>query len=180
VNIKDTPDSSGHALRIGNAGLVLLSPYLPMLFERLELLATDDGQPRITDGEPLSRAVHLLQYCVDARLDRPEPELTLNKLLCGQPTAQPVARSITAAQADLDVCDQMLQAVVANWHVLRETSLASLRETFLRREGQLRLGDNRWKLRVQRKTLDVMTDQIPWNVSVIDHPWMIDPIHVTW
>ncbi len=181
MNIKDNPDSLGHSLRIGNAGLVLLNPYLPTLFEKLGLLIkTDAGRHRIPDGESLSRAVHLLQYCVGASRVSSEAELALNKLLCGHSTAQPIAPSITAAKADLDVCDQLLHAAAASWAALRETSLASLRETFLQREGLLQLRDGRWTLQVQRNTLDVLIDQIPWNFSVIYHPWMINPIHVTW
>jgi hypothetical protein len=33
---------------------------------------------------------------------------------------------------------------------------------------------------VQRKTLDVLVDQIPWSVSVVYHRWMAQPLYVTW
>jgi hypothetical protein len=170
-----------HALYVGNAGLVLLHPYLPTLFERLGLLVTgDDDRPVIPPGDPASRAVHLLQYLADGRLDRPEPELVLNKLLCGQPTFQPVARSIAPTQADLEICDDLLRAVIANWPILADTSPAALQETFLQREGRLRHGDGKWTLQVQRKTLDVLVDQVPWSFAVVYHRWMTDPIYVTW
>jgi hypothetical protein len=151
------------------------------LFERLGLLVTgDDDRPVIPPGDPASRAVHLLQYLADGRLDRPEPELVLNKLLCGQPTFQPVARSIAPTQADLEICDDLLRAVIANWPILADTSPAALQETFLQREGRLRHGDGKWTLQVQRKTLDVLVDQVPWSFAVVYHRWMTDPIHVTW
>ena len=166
---------------VRNAGLVLLNPYLPVLFERLGVLTRDEaGTPRIDGLEAASRAVHLLQYLVDGRLDRAEPELVLNKLLCGQTTAQPVLRAIEPVQADLDICDDLLRAVIANWPVLRNTSPDGLRETFLQREGRLRHRDGNWTLQVQRKTLDVLTDQIPWSFAVVYHHWMSGPIHVTW
>ena len=170
-----------HAIFIGNAGLVLFNPYLPMLFERLGVLTpTESGVPRIQGLEAASRAVHLLQYMVDERLNTPEPALALNKVLCGLPTAQPIARSIEPVQADLDLCDGLLRAVIANWPILRNTSPAGLRETFLQRDGRLLRGDGRWNLQVQRKTLDVLTDQVPWSFSLVYHRWMIDPVHVTW
>jgi hypothetical protein len=166
------PVESGHPVFIRNAGMVLLSPYLPTLFDRLGLLTTsENGAPRFQGEEATSRAVHLLQYLVD---------MVLNKLVCGIPVVQPVARSIAPAAADLALCDDMLRAVIANWTAIANTSLAGLRETFLQRDGRLQRGDAKWTLHVQRKTLDVLTDRVPWGFSLVYHRWMADPIHVTW
>ncbi|WP_374145997.1 contractile injection system tape measure protein [Sphingomonas sp. 28-63-12] len=172
---------TGDPIYIGNAGLVLFSPYLPALFDRLGLLTTEDGAPpRLIDPEAQSRAVHLLQYLVDERLDTAEPLLVLNKLLCGIAPAEPVAASITPSQAELDLCDGLIGALIGNWPMLEGTSPAGLRETFLQREGRLLFGDDRWTLQVQRKTVDVLVDQIPWGFSMIFHRWMPVPVHVTW
>ena len=166
---------------IANAGLVLLTPYLPTLFERLGVLSrTPDETPRIEGLEALSRAVHLLQYLAEERLDAPEPSLALNKLLCGAPVGQPVMRRIEPVQAELDTCDGLLGAVIANWPIIRNTSPAGLRETFLQREGRLRRTADAWSLQVQRTSLDVLTDQVPWSFATVYHRWMRDPIHVSW
>jgi hypothetical protein len=176
-----SPEEPNHALYVGNAGLVLLNPFLPTLFERLDLLTVvENDRPTIAPGSTASRAVHLLQYLADGRLDRPEPELVLNKLLCGLPTAEPVARSVTPALSDLKICDDLLCAVIANWPRLDRMTPDALQETFLLREGRLQRGEGKWLLHVQRKTLDVLTDQLPWAFSVVYHRWMADPIHVTW
>ncbi len=58
--------------------------------------------------------------------------------------------------------------------------MTGLRQTFLQREGKLERGADAWKLRVQRKTVDVLVDQVPWSLSVVFHPWMREPVHVTW
>lgn len=177
----DAPEEPKHALYVGNAGLVLLNPFLPTLFERLCLLSSDaEGRPFVPQDETASRAIHLLQYLVDGRLDRTEPELVLNKLLCGVPSFVPVAGAIEPVQADLDICDDLLRGVIANWPMLADMTPDTLRETFLQREGRLRHGDGKWVLQVQRKTLDVLTDQLPWSFALVYHRWMIDPIHVTW
>ncbi len=166
---------------IGNAGLVLFNPYLPMLFERLGLLARgDDGRPRIDGIEARSRAVHLLQYLVDGRTDRPEPELVLNKALAGIAIDAPVAPSITPTMAEQEICDALLLAVIANWSAVGIVSAESLRETFLQREGRLRHAEGRWMLQVQRKTIDVLVDQVPWSFSLIHHHWMDEPVQVSW
>lgn len=169
------------ALYIRNAGLVLLAPMLPTLFERLGLLQPDEaGVPRIAGEEAASRGVHLLQYLVDGRLDRPEPELALNKLLCGLPTAHPVAPSLAPSPGDLAQCDGLLAAVMGYWPAMKNSTGDALRQTFLQREGRLLHGPSKWTLQVQRKTVDVLVDQLPWSFSLVYHRWMTDPLHVTW
>ena len=71
-------------------------------------------------------------------------------------------------------------AVIANWPIISTSSPAALRETFLAREGRLERDHDRWTLVVQRRTLDVLVDRIPWGFSVVYHRWMSLPIHVTW
>lgn len=174
------PEAGDH-IYVANAGLVLFHPFLPLFFERLGILTPDvHGVPRIMGIEAASRAVHLLQYLVDARCDAPEPELALNKLLSGVPIAAPVARAIELTDADRMLCDQLIQAVISNWPSISNTSAAGLRETFLQREGRLRRETDRWTLDVQRKTIDVLVDQIPWSRALVYHRWMAEPVHVNW
>lgn len=173
--------ASGTSVHIANAGLVLLNPYLPALFDRLGLLtASADGQPRVTGAEATSRAVHLLQYLVTGRLDTPAAELALNKLLAGISLSAPVAPEIGASPADFEICDGLLAAVIARWPAIRNTSVDGLRETFLQRGGRLESMDDGWRLTVQRKTLDVLVDQIPWSFTTIFHRWMPGQVHVGW
>ncbi len=174
------PPESDDAIFIGNAGLILFGPYLPTLFDRLGLLSETDKGPRIVDPDAMSRGVHLLQYLVDGRCDAPEPELVLNKLLCGLPTAQPIAASIEPGADDIAICDGLIAAVIANWPILGNASPAALRETFLQREGRLIHGADRWDLRVQRRTVDVLVDQLPWSIATLYHRWMSEAVHVTW
>jgi len=135
---------------------------------------------RLRDAETASRAVHLLQYLVDGTTDAPEPRLVLNKLLCGLAPAVPVERAIEPTEQEIAVCDALLRSVLAGWPALANTSVAGLRETFLQREGKLERGDEGWRLRVGRKTVDVLVDELPWSLSVILHRWMPRPLHVTW
>ena len=43
-----------------------------------------------------------------------------------------------------------------------------------------RRGATGWRLRVQRKTLVVHIDYLPWTISTIGHSWMPEPLFVTW
>lgn len=175
----DSPDIA----YIGNAGLALVHPFLPALFQRRDLLSTgDDGRPRLR-GEQGARAVRLLQYLVDGGSDAPkqrqEQALPLNKLLCGLPADFPCP-PVELGQDEQAVCDQLLHAVIGNWPAIGHASVAALRETFLQREGRLEWRGADCTLAVQRRTLDVLMRQLPWSMTVIRHPWMPQPVHVTW
>ena len=64
--------------------------------------------------------------------------------------------------------------------ILGGTSVEGLQQTFLQREGRLERSADGWRLFVPRKTVDVLLDQIPCSISTVFHPWMLEPISVTW
>jgi hypothetical protein len=174
-------DTADEPIYVRNAGLVLFAPFLPRLFERLDVLRDGpDGKPRVSGVEAATRVVHLLQYLVDERLDTPEPELALNKLIAGLDLALPIAPSYEATAEERELCDSLVAAVIANWPIIKNTSPAGLRETFVQREGKITRSGDTWQLRVQRKTVDVLVDQVPWSFAVILQRWMEHSIHVTW
>jgi hypothetical protein len=173
------PWENADRLYVENAGLVLLNPYLPALFDRLGLLSRKEDRPFIAEAAA-GRAVRVLQYLADGRGEAPEPALALNKLLCGLSPEHAVGAGAGPDEADRQVCDSLLQAVIANWPIIKNTSIEGLRETFLQRQGRLERGQERWNLQVQRKSLDVLVDQIPWTISTVFHRWMAEPVHVTW
>ncbi|HEY7809681.1 MAG TPA: contractile injection system tape measure protein [Allosphingosinicella sp.] len=173
------PEPGGRKIHVRNAGLVLAAPFLPQLFDGLGLLGEQGlGSPR--PEEALSRGVHLLQYLVDGRLDASEPALALNKLLCGADPADPVLASIEASANDLTICDSLLEAIVAHWPVMAGSSTAALQELFVQREGALVRTEEGWRVDVERKTVDVLRDAIPWGFSMILHPWMPELLKVDW
>lgn len=170
----------GEPIYIANAGLVLTGPFLPHLFNKMKWLETDpDGKPRLRPAK-LSRAVQVLQWLVDERTDHAEPDLVLNKLLCGVDPAVAVTAGLRLTRTERQMADSLLAGMLANWPVIQSSSPAALRETFLRRDGKLQQDGASWRLTVQRKTVDVLVDQAPWSFSVILHPWMTAPIYVTW
>lgn len=171
----------GDVIYVANAGLVLLHPFLPRMFRQLQVLSDDtNGKPRIAGTDDASRAVHLLQWLVDAHCDTSEPSLALNKLLCGLELDTPVAPAIVPGEDEITLCWQLLAAVTGNWSSIGNTSAAGLRETFLQRDGRLQRRDGKWTLTVSRKTVDVLVDQIPWGFAVILHPWMSRELAVMW
>lgn len=175
------PAADPGAILVANAGLVLVSAYLPRLFQALDFLAPGvTGRLEWRAPELRDRAVHLLQWLVDARCDAPEPALALNKLLAGMHPSEPVAVAIEPTAAELAACATLLATILANWPPLQSSSIEALRETFLQREGKLARGDEGWALDVERKVLDILIDQLPWGFSTILHPWMNELITVRW
>lgn len=166
---------------INNAGLVLTGQFLPHLFQSLDMLYQDEtAHTGLRGSKAVSHAVRLLQYLVDGRTDAPEPLLALNKIMCGVPPVTQVERAIESTEQERERCEQLLKAMIANWKIISNTSIAGLRDAFLQREGKLERTPDGWKLQVQRKTLDVLVDQIPWSISVIFNKWMPQPLRVTW
>ncbi|MES2096721.1 MAG: contractile injection system tape measure protein [Pseudomonadota bacterium] len=157
-------------LLVGNAGLVLTTPFLPHLFALLDLTTADDaGRPGWRSPDAQARAVRLTQMLVDGRDDSPEAELVLNRLLCGMPDDAPVAAIVPDA-AERDACHSLLTAMLANWPALSGSSPAALQETFLQREGRIGQSDAGPKLTVERKTFDVVLASIGWSYSLVLHP----------
>uniref|UniRef100_UPI0017DE19E6 contractile injection system tape measure protein n=1 Tax=Ramlibacter sp. TaxID=1917967 RepID=UPI0017DE19E6 len=171
----------GEPIYVANAGMVLAEPFLPRLFALRGLLA-DDGKS-FKDTVAAAKAAHLLQALVlgeAARGGSPEHELVLNKLMCGLQIADPLAWEGELAAEDLSVVDSLLGAMLQQWKVLGSTTVAGLRETFLRREGRLLCNDDHWLLVVEAGPFDMLVDQVPWGFSTIRFPWMERMIHVQW
>ncbi len=163
-------------IRIGNSGLVLAAPYLPRLLAILGLIA--DGSFRSPQAQ--DRAIHLLQFMADGSSETEEHELVLNKLLCGVDTATPVTRGIVITADEREAVEGLIRGMIQNWKVLGKTSVSGFRESFLRRNGTLRLQNDGWTLSVEQEAFDLLLDRIPWGFSTIKHSWMNEVIHVDW
>lgn len=161
---------------IRNAGLVLLWPFLPQLFERVGLVK---GISFVSESAAY-RAVHLLQYLVDRSEQTPEYNLVLNKLLCNVSKAKPIEKEVVLTDEEKNSANQLIGAVIKHWSVLGETTPVGLQETFLQRGGQLFFFDTKSELRVERKAFDKLLSKLPWSISPIKLPWMTKPLYVEW
>jgi hypothetical protein len=151
-----------------NAGVVLLHPFLPRFFETLG----------VADGDRLlqpDRALCLLHHLATGETSAPEYDLSMAKVLCEVPRDEPVTVLELGAH-DLAEADVLLRAAIGHWDVLRGTGPDGLRGTFLTRAGSLhdRL------LRIEAESFDVLLDQLPWGLSMIQLPWMSRLLLVEW
>ncbi len=172
----------GELIYVDNAGLAITWPFLPTLFERCHLLTRDEqsGGSRFADPAAASRAVQLLQYLGDGATATAGSPLALNQILCGLAPEVQGEVSIQLTDDQVAVCDELLRSILANWPALSSSSVDGLREGFLQRDGALSRQADGWQLQVERKTIDILLDQIPWSMTVLYGSWMEHPLHVEW
>lgn len=161
---------------INNAGLVLISPFLPRLFSMLEL--TENGKFKNRDAQ--IKAIFLMQYAVFGNGEFPEHQMQLNKLLTNFKTGIPIPRRPNLTDEERETVDGMLQGVLQNWGRLTNTTPAGLQEGFLRREGSLEEQEESHLLTVEAKAFDMLLDYVPWNFRTIKFSWMKKAIQVKW
>jgi hypothetical protein len=163
------------AIAVADAGLVLLHPFLPALFEARGLAAGG----RFPDDSAQQRAIHLTAFLASGEGAPREPDLVMAKLLCGWPLDEPVVPS-PVTDDDRAEAEELLAAAIGHWTALGDASPAALRETFLARPGRLTETAEAWRLEVERSGADVLLDRLPWGLSPVRLPWMPRPLFVDW
>ena len=165
---------SKEGIYIENAGLVLLHPFLPRLFENL----------KISEGKKFlhaNKALCLLHYLTTGRTKMPEYELVLPKILCQVSVSVPVPIEVELTGAELEEADALLSAVIKHWRALRDTSHDGLRSAFLLRPGKVtKRDDGDWLIQIENRSFDILLDQLPWGISMIKLPWMKQMLWVEW
>ena len=161
---------------VENAGLVLLHPFLTGLFSNLQL--TENG--KFVAEYDQSLGARLLQFLVFGENDLSENFYPLNKILCGMGVSQILGEDVELSEQFKTESEELLQAVIGHWSVLKNTSIGGLRETFLQRAGKISRVEKGWKLQVERKTVDVLLAKLPWGLGIVKLPWMGDMMYVEW
>lgn len=164
---------------ISNAGLVILFPFLPMLFMRLNMLSQD--RRGFNSNESKVRAIFILQHLM-ASEDREydEKDLFLNRLLINYPFNEPLPKRMELNQDELNTIDSLLEAAKTNWEKMRNTSMRGFQEAFLRRAGFIEKTEREWVLTVEERAFDILLDSIPWSYKLVRLPWMENILKVNW
>lgn len=163
-------------ISVNNAGIVLFNSYIPMLFERLGLTTNKV----FLNNEKQLDAVHYLQYLATGRDHTAEVYLSLNKVLCGIPLADPLTDGITIVEEQKKMIEGLFQAVMSYWPASGHTSIDGFRGNWLVRDGMLTETDDRWELIVEKRVYDLLIQKSPLSFSVIKYPWMSKPLQVYW
>src|SRR5205823_13905763 len=111
------------------AGVVLLHPFLPRLFEGLGIAEKD------TLLQP-ERALCLLHYLATGNRFAPEYDLLVPKVLCNVQLDTPVQSRVELSASAEEEAAALLAAVIRHWDALGNTSQENLRGSFLVRPGK--------------------------------------------
>ena len=166
--------SAKYAVR--HAGIILLYPFIKSFFTNLQLLDEKEWKNK----ESQYKAVHLLKFLSTGEQKMPEYNLQLEKIMCGFPIEEPIPVDILLNENEINEVQQLLESVIEHWKALKNTSVNGLRESFLQRDGILTAKENNWLLQVERKTIDILVESIPWGYSTITFSWNGNLIFVEW
>ena len=161
---------------VKHAGIILLSPFLKFFFKNLNLL--EANQWKTKDAQ--YKAFHLLKFISTGLQQTPEYNLTLEKIICGVAIEEPIPLEIILSENEINESQSLLESVIEHWKAIKNTSVNGLREAFLKRDGILTEKENGWLLQVERKTLDILMEDIPWGYSTIAFPWNSNLICIEW
>jgi hypothetical protein len=145
-----------------------------MLFERLEL-ARDGGM-----RDP-AMAVALIHFLATGEEAAVEFQVPLAKVLCGVPLETTLALPAALPESLKAEGVVLLESAIGHWAILKDTSVAGLREGFLQRQGKLtRRPGGDWLLQVEQKAYDMLLQHLPWSYHYVRLPWMEQHIRTEW
>lgn len=162
---------------IDNAGLIILHPFLPLLFQNLRFL---DNNNMFISLEKQIRAVHLLQRMTGTSGKHFDHLLPLCKILCGMEPFFPISPIFRITQKEKTEALELLNSAINYWSVLKNTSVGGFQEAFIRRNGLLEKSENDWILRVESKGVDVLLEDIPWDIYLAKLAWNKYLIFTEW
>jgi hypothetical protein len=154
------------------AGIVVLYPFLTLLFNRLNLT---DGTHKLLPGVEV-RALSAL-FALTNHKGVPDPlHLTLLGLRDDARILVPEPLTVE----DHILIEGLLSAVIAQWDALGATSINGLQEVFLIRDGTIAYHATGAHLSVASSSDDMLLDRLPWALGPISLPWMTLPCQVNW
>ncbi len=173
-----TDDGVGQeATYINQAGLVLLFPFIESFLKTTQLI---EDKAFINDNAR-AKAVHLLHYLATGKTGQAEYGFSLEKIFCGIPLSISVERDVILSENELKSAEDLLCVVIKYWSALGTCSIDGLRETFLQRPAKLSIAaDGNWLLQVERRTVDILMDRLPWGCSMVKTAWMSRFMVVEW
>lgn len=178
----DTPelneDDFTHNSMVSKAGLILLLPFLRTFFEATGLVSENTFRSK-TDQH---YAVYLLNFLATGEDTLPdEHSLLMEKLLCGMDLNEVLLPFNRLRKGHAEECEFLLQTVIERWKALKSSSPQTIQKSFLSRSGFLsRQADGTWRLFIERETIDLLLDKLPWTISISRIPWTTEMIYTEW
>lgn len=159
---------------IENAGLILLHPFLKNFLLKTKLV---DEQNVLQNPFLIA---HVFHYMATGRQHDWDHNLLFEKFLCNIPLTTSIPRKMIIPAEIKQEVDELLASVLEHWKALGSSSIELLRNEFLQRPGKLNADDFSVRLVLERKTHDILMDQLPWGISIARLPWQKQIIYTTW
>ncbi|MCO6146789.1 contractile injection system tape measure protein [Flavobacterium sp. NRK1] len=169
-------DNSQSTTIVKNAGIVIITSFIPSLFTRLDLTV---GK-QFKDNESREKAALYLQYLVTGQQINDDYLLPLNKVLCGLAMNEPIKESIEVTSTEKELVEGLLKATVNYWPSIGQTSVNGFRGNWLVRDGFIIENEERWELVVEKRAYDMLLNRSPFTFSIVKFPWMNKPLYVNW
>ncbi|MCW7760600.1 contractile injection system tape measure protein [Photorhabdus luminescens] len=161
--------------QMNNAGILILWPMLPILFNQLGLL---EDQKFIHRQAQFS-AVNLLNYLIWGKEEIPAERNMLNNVLCGLMVDEMIQLLSLEPEKQL-IIDQWLDAIISQLPGWKKLSRNDVRQLFLQRPGELLINEQEIKITVEHQPFDILLSDWPWPLNIAKLPWLDHPLKIDW
>lgn len=165
-------------MTVQRAGLVLAIPFLPAFFKELELFR----DKQFVSKEAQHHAVYLLYHLATGSEELPdEHHLVFEKICCGLDVTDLLLPFKGFSAREKEETNNLLLSILDAWKALKNSSPRAIQEAFLNREGYLKQQeDGSLKVHIERQTIDLLIDRIPWTLSILRIPGSNEIVYVEW
>ncbi|MCW7762595.1 contractile injection system tape measure protein [Photorhabdus luminescens] len=161
--------------QISNAGILVLWPILPALFNQLGLLE----KQKFIHHQAQFSAVILLDYLIWGTEKAPTDRKGLNHILCGFMADENIESMPIEPEKQL-ATEQWLDMVIAQLPAWKKLSRNDARQLFLQRPGELRINEQEIKITIQPQPFDALLTDWPWPLNIAKLPWLERPLLIDW
>ncbi|OCA53093.1 contractile injection system tape measure protein [Photorhabdus namnaonensis] len=161
--------------QVNNAGILILWPILPALFNQLGLLE----KQKFIHRQAQFCAVDLLDYLIWGTEKAPIERKGLNSILCGLMTDENIKSMPIEPDKQL-IIDQWLDTVIAQLPAWKKLSRNDARQLFLQRPGELQIDEQEINITVQHQPFDALLSDWPWPLNIAKLPWLDRSLLINW
>ncbi|MEK9495804.1 contractile injection system tape measure protein [Photorhabdus sp. P32] len=161
--------------QVNNAGILILWPMLPALFNQFSLLE----EQRFIHRQAQFSAVNFLNYLIWGEEEIPAELKILNNVLCGLMVDEIIKLLPLEPEKQL-IIDQWLDAIISQLSGWKKLSRNDVRQLFLQRPGELLINEQEIKITVEHQPFDILLSNWPWPLNIAKLPWLDHPLKIDW